>query len=66
MFVITPAFKAIYESIVYKYPNTVSKSVQKPYVSAIEKSLSKEELRRYLLENKVLEKVEQGSYESFL
>jgi FlaA1/EpsC-like NDP-sugar epimerase len=66
MFVITPAFKAIYESIMYEYPKTVSRKVQKPYVSAIEKPLSKEELKQYLSENKVLDKVEQGSYESSL
>ena len=66
MFVITPAFKAIYESIMYEYPKTVSRKVQKPYVSAIEKPLSKEELKQYLIENKVLDKVEQGSYENSL
>jgi FlaA1/EpsC-like NDP-sugar epimerase len=63
MFVITPAFKSVYESIKYEYPDTVSAGVQKPYVSSIEKPLSKEELKQYLLKNKVLEKVEKGSYE---
>ena len=50
----------------YEYPKTVSRKVQKPYVSAIEKPLSKEELKQYLIENKVLDKVEQGSYENSL
>ena len=64
MFVITPAFKSVYESIAYEYPNTISKSIEKPYVSAVERPLSKEELKQYLIENKVLEKVEAGFYES--
>jgi FlaA1/EpsC-like NDP-sugar epimerase len=66
MFAITPAFKAVYESITYEYPSTISKNIEKPYVSSVEKSLSKEELKQYLIENKVLEKVEAGFYESTL
>jgi FlaA1/EpsC-like NDP-sugar epimerase len=66
MFVITPAFKAVYESITYEYPGTISKSIEKPYLSSVEKPLSKEGLKQYLLKNKVLDKVEAGFYESTL
>ena len=55
MFVITPAFKAIYRNIVYEYPETVSEHIEKRYISANEEPMKKEELKRYLLENKVLE-----------
>ncbi len=58
MFVTIPAFKSIYHSIKYEYPNIISRTVLKPYVSASEKPLTKEELRHYLIENRVLEKVE--------
>ena len=58
MFVITPAFKAIYHSIKYDYPDTVSDKANKSYISADEKALDKKELKRYLIEHKVLEKIE--------
>lgn len=57
MFVITPAFKAIYKSIDYTYKNIVNLSISKPYISANEKPLDKKELRQYLLLNHVLDKV---------
>jgi FlaA1/EpsC-like NDP-sugar epimerase len=60
MFVITPAFKAIYSSINYEYPDTVSHSVSKTYISANEPPMSKEQLKRYLLENKVLNEMEES------
>jgi FlaA1/EpsC-like NDP-sugar epimerase len=66
MFVITPAFKSVYESIQYKYPDTVSQGVQKPYISSVEKALNKEEIKQYLLQHKVLAKVEEGLHESDL
>jgi FlaA1/EpsC-like NDP-sugar epimerase len=66
MFVITPAFKSVYESIQYKYPDTVSEGVQRPYISSVEKALNKEEIKQYLLQHKVLAKVEEGLHESDL
>jgi FlaA1/EpsC-like NDP-sugar epimerase len=66
MFVIMPAFKSVYESITYEYPNTISKIMETPYVSSVEKPLSRQELKQYLLKNKVLDKVETGFYESTL
>ncbi|GBD96274.1 MAG TPA: polysaccharide biosynthesis protein [Nitrospirae bacterium] len=62
MFVVTPAFKSIYQSIQYEYPDTVSTQIQKSYVSENEKPLNKDELERYLIENRVLEKVEESFY----
>lgn len=59
MFVITPAFKSIYQSIKYEYAGLVSERLEKAYISSSEEQMSKEELRRYLIENRVLERVEE-------
>jgi FlaA1/EpsC-like NDP-sugar epimerase len=61
MFVITPALKSIYQSINYEYADTVSNQIKKPYVSEYEKPMSKDELEQYLVDNRVLEKVEESS-----
>ncbi len=58
MFVVTPAFKSIYQSIDYEYPDTISDKAYKPYVSEKEQPLDKDELKKYLIENRVLEKVD--------
>lgn len=58
MFVITPAFKSIYQSIKYEYSDIISSNLQKSYVSENETPLNNNELYKYLIENKVLEKVE--------
>ena len=60
MFVITPAFKSVYQAIRYEYPYTVSDKLQKSYVSANEKPLSKDALKNYLADNRVLEKVQES------
>lgn len=60
MFVITPAFKTVYKSIRHEYPDTVSDKVDKTYISDSEKPISKEELKQYLIKNKVLEKAEKS------
>ncbi len=62
MFVITPAFKSIYRFIKYEYPDTLSTQIHKPYISKNEKPLTKFELERYFIENKVLEKLEKRLY----
>jgi len=59
MFVITPAFKSIYQSISYEYRDIVSNKVNKSYISSTEKPLDKVLLKKYLTENKVLEKMEE-------
>lgn len=55
MFVVTPAFKAIYHDITYTYSGTVHKKVSKSYNSASETALEKEEIKQYLLKNKILD-----------
>jgi FlaA1/EpsC-like NDP-sugar epimerase len=59
MFVVTPAFKSIYQSIKYEYPDTVSSTIQRSYVSSHEVPMSKDEIEKYLVENRVFEKVEE-------
>jgi FlaA1/EpsC-like NDP-sugar epimerase len=62
MFVVTPAFKSIYQSIKYEYPDTVSSQIQQSYVSENEEPMTKDDLKKYLIENRVLEKVEECFY----
>lgn len=57
MFVITPAFKSIYHTIEYQYPDVESESVQKSYISSNEQCLNKKELKQYLKVHNVLEKI---------
>ena len=58
MFVVTPAFKSIYQSIQYEYPDTLLTELKKSYVSENEEPLNKSELEKYLIENSVLENVD--------
>lgn len=60
MFVITPAFRAIYHNIDYKYEDLLSDSLDQPYVSSAEHCLSRAEIIEYLNANRVLEKVEEA------
>jgi len=53
-FAVLPAFKGVYESIVYEYPDMGSVGVDDPYNSSIQPAMSKKELRTYLLENDLL------------
>lgn len=62
MFVVTPAFKSLFQSIKYEYPDTVSSRIQKTYISENESPMSKDEIEKYLVDNRVLEKVEESSY----
>ncbi|MEM3101471.1 MAG: SDR family NAD(P)-dependent oxidoreductase [Candidatus Nitrosotenuis sp.] len=57
MFVITPAFKAIYQSIKYEYPETIAKRIDKSYNSQNEKPITKVKLKRFFIENKVLDRI---------
>lgn len=54
-FVVLPAFKAIYESIDYEYPAMGGVGVDRPYNSRVESTLSREELREYLRQHRLLE-----------
>jgi FlaA1/EpsC-like NDP-sugar epimerase len=62
MFVVTPAFKSLFQSIKYKYPGTISTKIERSYISENEPRLSKEEIKKYLVKNRVLEKVEESSF----
>lgn len=64
MFVITPAFKSIYQPIKYEYEDTVSMNINKPYVSSLEKPLDKEEIKQYLIKSRVIGGVEESFVEA--
>lgn len=54
-FVVRPAFASLYEELPGGYDNLVAESVDQPYNSATQAALSKEELARFLQENKLME-----------
>ncbi|OCC14678.1 UDP-N-acetylglucosamine 4,6-dehydratase [Dissulfuribacter thermophilus] len=54
-FVVLPAFRCIYRNITYDYPELLDEKIKKPYISASEPILSKEELRNFLVQNRLLE-----------
>ena len=49
-FVVLPAFESVYEDIEHTYPGMEGVGVKLPYNSAVERSMSKDELREYLVE----------------
>jgi len=53
-FVVKPAFSNVYEDVDYTYENTLRIGVDNPYNSSVEKPMSREELRAYLLSNNLL------------
>ena len=57
-FAVLPAFRGVYRAIDYQYSDQLSDSVDDPYVSAEQKSLTKVELRDYLINNHLLEEVD--------
>jgi FlaA1/EpsC-like NDP-sugar epimerase len=59
-FAVLPAFKSIYHNINYEYPNVISDNVENPYHSANETPLSLEELRKFLLENQLMEEASEN------
>lgn len=61
MFVVMPAFKSIYQNITYSYPNEVSNSVKKSYVSQTEVPMTKNELKQYMVDNETLKNDERGN-----
>jgi FlaA1/EpsC-like NDP-sugar epimerase len=62
MFSVTPAFRGIYQNIEYEYPDMISREIDRPYNSSTENALDKKEVRDYLMEHKVLEKVEEAFF----
>jgi FlaA1/EpsC-like NDP-sugar epimerase len=54
-FSVLPAFRCLYRDIDYAYSNILSKEINKPYNSGNEPVLSRDELRSFLFENKLIE-----------
>ncbi|MCF8070625.1 MAG: polysaccharide biosynthesis protein [Desulfobacterales bacterium] len=61
-FVVRPAFLSLYGEINYQYPEVVNEKVKKPYYSGNEPPFDKEELRKFLYENALLEGETQESF----
>ena len=53
-YAVLPAFKGIYENIHHDYEDIVCKSIDQPYNSFSEKSILKEELKNYLIDNQII------------
>jgi FlaA1/EpsC-like NDP-sugar epimerase len=60
MFSVLPAFRHVYEDIDYSYPNVLSENVDDPYISANSTALNKDQIKSYLIEHKILEKITEG------
>lgn len=54
-FVTLPAFRFMFESVDYYYPGEVRSVVDRPYVSSEETPLTRDELRRFLVDNSVVD-----------
>ncbi len=54
-FVVLPAFRGIYRNIDYDYPDILSSTVNRPYVSEEGPFMSKAELKLFLRENNLLQ-----------
>ncbi len=53
-FSVLPAFKAVYESIDYKYMGVGEMGIDEPYNSSTQQTMDKESLRDYLISNQLL------------
>lgn len=60
-FVVLPAFRGLYSGIDYSYSGTVTEDVSNAYVSSEESSMEDEELRRFLLQHRLLKELEADS-----
>ena len=54
-YAIIPAFKGIYHSINYDYDSIINQQVERPYNSAIETAMTRDELNKYIVEHQLLE-----------
>ena len=59
-FAVLPAFRGFYKSVNYEYEDIVTEKVDCPYVSSEVNPLSPDELRSFLLDNRLLETTEQA------
>jgi FlaA1/EpsC-like NDP-sugar epimerase len=61
-FAVKPAFESLYNGTDCTYDDIVNNTVSNPYNSANEQTLTKEELRNFLLSNKLLEECIDSSH----
>lgn len=61
-FAVKPAFEGLYNKMPYNLNDVVSQKVTNPYNSSNEPALSKEELRNFLFDNKLLEEFSCASH----
>lgn len=54
-FSVLPAFRGLYQDITYDYKNLISEDVNDPYVSEQEAPLDKEQLKEFLLSNRLID-----------
>lgn len=54
MFVVLPAFRAIYREIRYDYPHSTGRPVERQYASHLEANMSLGEIKTFLLENQLV------------
>jgi len=54
MFIVLPAFQAIYRQIDYQYPGSTGAKVQRPYISHQEPRMSHEKIKGFLAANNLL------------
>jgi len=57
-FSIIPAFRGVYHDIDYKYESALNTEVNNPYISEKEKAMSVDQIKRFLIEHKLLEQSE--------
>jgi len=62
-FVVKPAFTSLYRDVTYSYPEVVNGVVDRPYHSANEPALDRDSLRRFLIDNELLEGEEEDSFQ---
>lgn len=62
MFAVTPAFKALFQSIKHEYPDTISTKVERSYISENEIPLNRDEIEKYLMTYRVFEQIEEASF----
>lgn len=53
-FVVLPAFRSVYESIVYEYPGMGETGIDEPYNSSLQPPMDKASLKQYLQDNELL------------
>ena len=60
-FSIVPAFRGLYNKINYDYSDIIETKVKKAYISKDEPTLSVKEIKKFLIENNLLEKPDQST-----